>query len=147
MDSADLQADDDELPSIASSFNLLGNFDPSLVTKFIGLQPDRVCLKGERHPLARRIYKTNEWELLSYSEGSLDLPGQIDSLMSRLSGFEKKLSDFLKTQSEVSCYLFCGINSSRITPVTIFDSKVIQFLAQFNGELSLDFTILADDDE
>jgi Domain of unknown function (DUF4279) len=118
-------------------FKLVGDFEPDVVTKEIGIEPSRTKLKG--HP----IPKYDSWH---YSNGKvvadlIDVYEMSSKLIAVLQPKTRAISDAIKKHglmAELQVVLWISMDEEISTPAIGFDQNTIKFLSNVGATIDVD---------
>jgi len=127
------------MTSIACYFEVIGRgYDPSDLTKAVGIEPSSTWRYGEIIPPSRRPYKHDGWSLESGKVESLDFQEVALPLLRRMLPASAVLRDYCQRRG-----LEVGLNSTVYiedgqAPCVHLDLEAIRALHQLSAELDID---------
>ena len=118
-------------------FKLVGDFDPDVVTKEIGIEPSRVKRKGHPRP---------KYDFWHYSHGKIvgdfiDVYEMSAKLIAVLQPKTREISDAIKKHSlmaELQVVLWISMDEEISTPAIGFDQNTIEFLSKVGATIDID---------
>lgn len=118
-------------------FKLVGEFDPDIVTKELGIEPTRVKRKGSPMP------KYDAWH---YSQGKatadfIDIYEMSSKLIETLDPKANAIVEVIKKHkliAELQVVLWITMNDEISTPTIGFEQNVIQFLSKVGASIDID---------
>lgn len=118
-------------------FKLVGEFDPDIVTKELGIEPTRTKQKGSPIP------KFDSWH---YSHGKviadfIDIYEMSSKLVEELNPRAEVIAEVVrkhKLMAELQVVLWITMNEEISTPAIGFEQNVIQFLSKVGASIDID---------
>lgn len=118
-------------------FKLVGDFDPYVVTKEIGIEPSRTKRKGHPRP------KHDSWQ---YSNGKviadfIDVYEMSSKLITVLQPKTSAIAEAIKKHglmAELQVVLWISMDEEISTPAIGFDQNTIEFLSNVGATIDID---------
>jgi hypothetical protein len=117
-------------------FSLAGSFEPSDVTRRVGISPTRSCREGESIRGTQKLRKCSRWELYSRLERSATVEAHISDVLAQLdvneNSFKQLSSEFGGVMQLVGYYydFYPGLH---------FERDVVIGLARYSLSVDCDF--------
>jgi hypothetical protein len=123
-------------------FTVTGDFDPSEITKFVGMEPTESWKVGDIHPTARLERKFSRWSVYSRLESDQPVVDQIRDVLVQLAPYESlivALGERYEMGMQTVAYFYTN------SPWFHFDADVIAGCAALKVSIDCDFYTMFSD--
>lgn len=109
---------------------------PLQVTEIIGLEPDRVRIKGHLRPRTSLINKRHEWCRSSHLPESSTLEEHLAKLVADLADYELGLKSLSHCEIVISCAIYADSE-----PMVYFDAATVSAIARIGAAVDVDLYV------
>src|SRR5207253_7204987 len=131
-------------PEVEVHFKLVGEFDPEVVTRALGLSPTRTWRSGERLGTSLVTFDTDGWRVTAGPRGTLAAGELVRELLLLLAPIGPKLAA-LRSQTKLKTILTVRVYippERDAAPYLYVENDLMQQLADLDAALDVDIMLL-----
>jgi hypothetical protein len=115
--------------------------EPTQLTELIGLQPDRIALRGERSSTGKPVPRHNIWDIRSRLEGSALLDNHLRDLLDRIEGQAGRIVAVANHPRILSIGVSLVLETESGHPGVFLDAATVSRVARLGTGLDIDFYV------